>query len=122
MTTDILITRGNDYVPLIGHTTITIRFENRVQWQKYRKYILKTDWDFDAESHPYVARLEERYCCVDDIDRIVKKIVQLLQLGFEVYSCKWELEDPNKAIAEHVDQNGMVIREKIDISEPSVKA
>lgn len=112
----------NDYVPLIGHTTITIRFENRVQWQKYRKYILKTDWDFDAGSHPYVARLEERYCCVDDVDRIVKKIVQLLQLGFEVYSCKWELEDPNKTIAEHVDQNGMVIREKIDISEPNVKA
>ena len=105
-------------VAITGHSAITIRFENRVQWQKYRKYILKTDWDFDGGSHPYVATLEDRFKTVEDIERITKTIVMLLQLGFDVYSCKWELEDPNKVTAEHVDQNGMVHREKIDISEP----
>ena len=108
----------SDAVPMVGNSTITIRFENRVQWQKYRKYILKTDWDFDGGSHPYVATLEDRFSSVEDLERITKSIVQLLQLGFDVYSCRWELEDPNKAEAEYVDQNGMVHHEKIDISEP----
>lgn len=101
-----------------GKATITIRFANRMQWQKYRLYILKTDWDFDAGYNPYTAHIQERYCCVDDIERITKRIVQLLQLGFEVYSCKWELDDPNKTEAEHLDPNGLVVHEKIDISEP----
>lgn len=85
-----------------GHATITIRFENRVQWQKYRKYILKTDWEFDGGQNPYTAQLKECFETVEDVENITKKIVELLQLGFDVYSCKWELERENEQHVEYV--------------------
>lgn len=75
-----------------GKATILIRFENRVQWQKWRKYILKTTWDFDGGSFPYTAQREINFSCVSDINLIASTITELLQLGFDVYSCKWELE------------------------------
>lgn len=83
---------NEDFFELCGEATITIRFENKLQWQKYRKYILKTGWDFDGGSNPYVAQLPIKFHTVDDIEFIVKKIVQLLQLGFDVYSCQWKMK------------------------------
>lgn len=89
-----------------GKATITIRFENRIQWQKYRKYILKTDWEFDGGDRPYVAQLEQRFSSTDDVNEIVRKIVQLLQLGFDVYSCKWQLLGQNEIEYTYFDTTG----------------
>ena len=77
-----------------GKTTITVRFENRIEWQKWRKYVLKTDWDFDGGSGPYIATMDMRFSCTDDVEKIVKTIVNLLQMGFDIYSAKWTLEKP----------------------------
>ena len=75
-----------------GKATISIRFENRVMWQKYRKYILKTDWEFDAGRHPYIATIDMDFKSVDDVREITSKIVYLMQLGFDIHSCNWALE------------------------------
>ena len=81
------------YEPLgnIGTATIVVRFENRVQWQKWRKYILHTDWEFDAGIHPYTASIEKTFKTVADVEGIAKTIVDLLQMDFDVYSCNWQI-------------------------------
>lgn len=108
------------YNVVSGTAHIVIRFENRVQWQKYRKYILKTEWEFDGGNGPYTAYLDERFECCDDIDRITKIIVNLLQLGFDVYSCNWELDQPRKQEVLIDNGDGTWHREYIefDDSEP----
>lgn len=100
-----------------GSASITVRFENRVQWQKWRKYVLKTDWDFDGGSGPYIARLEEKFNCSEDVERITKRIVQLLELGFEVYSCQWKLIPENVQEIRYYDENGNYVKEKIPVEE-----
>lgn len=98
-----------------GMATITIHFENRAQWQKYRKYILKTDWDFDGGMMPYTAHLEERFSCMDDVEKITRQIVQLLQIGFDIYSCKWTLsKDGDKQKVEYLDMDGTFKTDVID--------
>ena len=103
-----------EYKRLYGTATITIRFENRVQWQKYRMYILKTEWDFDGGDHPYTAQLKQNFTCVDDVEQITKKIVDLLQLGFDVYSCKWDLQKEDEQKVEYV-QDGEIKRDVIKL-------
>lgn len=75
-----------------GNAKITIRFQNVLMWQKYRKYVLKTAWDFDAPNHPYTANLEMEFSSMSDVAHICKQIIFLLQMGFEVHSCKWGLD------------------------------
>lgn len=76
-----------------GKVTITIKFDNRVMWQRYRKYILKTTWEFDGGVHPSVAQIEEEFHTVSDLGFITQKIAYLLQLGFDVHTAKWELKN-----------------------------
>lgn len=75
-----------------GTARINIHFLNRLMWQKYRKYILKTEWDFDTGMHPSSANLDMQFHSMDDVVDICKRIVFLLQLGFEVHSCRWTLD------------------------------
>lgn len=98
-----------------GKATITVRFENRIQWQKWRKYVLKTDWEFDGGDRPYVAQLEERFDCTADVDKIVRQIVQLLQLGFDVYSCHWQLLEQDTIEYTYTNDDGEVERFKVHI-------
>ena len=75
-----------------GKATITIHFKNRVMWQKYRQYVLKTGWDFDGCYHPYTATLEMEFSSLDDIINISKQVAFLLSLKFDVESCNWKLD------------------------------
>lgn len=97
------------YIPVYGKATITIRFENRLQWQKYRKYVLKTNWDFDSGANtPYTASIEERFNCIDDVEKIVKKIVFLMELGFDVYSCNWSMLKQGEQQVEYIKDGELV--------------
>ena len=100
-----------------GKAIITVRFKNHAEWQKWRKYILKTDWDFDGGAGPYVATLEMRFNCVDDIEKIVKQIVQLLQLNFEVYSCQWKLDEEDVVEYTYLSDNGTEEVIKVPVNE-----
>ena len=72
-----------------GTCTIMVRFETGAEYLKFCKYVLKSAWVPDV--HPYMESMEMEYENSDDLDRIVRQIVQLQQLGFDVYSAKWKL-------------------------------
>jgi len=75
-----------------GRATIRVHFRNRPEYEKFRKYILKTQWSYDLD-YPMWEELTLDFHCVDDVEQINKHIVGLLQMGFEVYCCKYQLEE-----------------------------
>lgn len=100
-----------------GSARINIVFANRLMWQKYRKYILKTDWDFDSGMHPSSANLVMTFENSNDVAKICGTIVYLLQMGFEVNSCRWQLnrEYLEKQINDEDDPEDLSEREFIDL-------
>ena len=86
-----------------GRATIKVRFCNKAQYQKFRKYILKTDWSYD-QGYPTWEELTVDFHCVDDVEQINKHIVGLLQMGFEVYCCRFQLEE-HLAESEHPEED-----------------
>lgn len=74
-----------------GRVTIRVRFRRRTDYEKFRKYILRTDWSYDLD-YPMWEELKMDFHCTDDIIQIDKQIIGLLQFGFEVYCCRYQLE------------------------------
>ena len=74
-----------------GQAVIKVRFRNNPEYVKFRKQVLKTDW-VPGDAYPPWEDLVVDFHCVDDLDRITRRIVQLLQMGFEVYSTRYKLE------------------------------
>ena len=92
---------------LYGSARIVIHFENRAEWQKYRRYILKTDWDFDGSTGPRTAYLDRTFRCAEDLEKIAKEIANLMQIGFDVYSCHWTLDRWNEQKVSYVQDGEM---------------
>ena len=74
-----------------GQVTIKVRFKNNPEYKKFRDYILRTKWN-PGDVYPTWEEMILDFHCVDDLDRINKVIVMLLQMGFEVYSTSYKLE------------------------------
>lgn len=74
-----------------GQATIKVRFRNKAEYDKFRIYILKTKWETDIP--PLWEDIVINFHNAEDIDLINKHIIQLLQLGFEVYTCRYKLEE-----------------------------
>lgn len=74
-----------------GQAVIKVRFRNNPEYVKFRKQVLKTDW-VPGDVYPPWEDLVVDFHCIDDLDRITRRIVQLLQMGFEVYSTRYKLE------------------------------
>lgn len=74
-----------------GRATIRVRFRSRIQYEKFRKYILKTQWTYDLD-YPEWEELTLDFHKTEDVEEIVKHIVGLLQYGFEVYCCRFQME------------------------------
>lgn len=81
-----------------GQAKLVVRFENRAEWQKWRKYVLKTDWDFNDSEYPETTSMIIRFANSEDIEAITRKIVGLLQMGFNVYSCNWGIDQAEKQV------------------------
>ena len=75
-----------------GRATIRVRFRSRVEYEKFRKYILKTDWGYDLD-YPMWEELKVDFHNTDDVWQINKRIIGLLQMGFEVYCCRFQMEE-----------------------------
>lgn len=73
-----------------GLVTIRVRFRNNAEYQKFRKYILKTDWSYGVE-YPIFESIIMDFHNTDDLHNVTKQIVELLQLGFDVYTSHYEL-------------------------------
>lgn len=74
-----------------GRVTIRVRFRSRPEYEKFRKYILKTEWSYDLD-YPMWEELTLDFHCTDDLQQVDRHIIGLLQMGFEVYCCRYQLE------------------------------
>ena len=83
-----------------GSATIRIIFKCRAEYLKFRKYVLKTEWKpCELDCPPYEEMIIP-FHCTDDIDTINRQIISLLQMGFDVYCCKYHLESITDEFAE----------------------
>ena len=73
-----------------GLVKIRVKFRSSLEYQKFRKYILKTDWSYGID-YPIFESLIMEFHNSEDLHEVTKKIVELLQLGFDVYSSHYEL-------------------------------
>ena len=77
-----------------GQATVRVNFRNRPEYEKFRKYVLKTEWSY-ALDYPLFEEMVFKFSYSSDIDKISRMIVGLLQMGFDVYCCRYELNEPS---------------------------
>lgn len=74
-----------------GSCVIAIRFECRAEYLKWKKYCDPgRRWEFEVE-FPAILRMDYPFESALDVNILSVKIVQLLQMGFNVYSAEWRL-------------------------------
>ena len=76
-----------------GEASIKVFFKYKAEYEKFRKYILKTDWNIGAGSYPSYEELKMTFSSMDDIAKITATIVLLLQMKFKVYCAQFKLEE-----------------------------
>ena len=74
-----------------GQATIKVRFRNNPEYVKFREQILKTKWN-PGDAYPTWEEMKIDFHNVDDLDKVTRTVVMLLQNGFEVYSTRYKLE------------------------------
>ena len=85
-----------------GKCVLSIRFKNHgeyLKWQKYTGSEFSRQWDF-AVSYPTVFRATYYFHTTDEVEMMAKKIVQLMQMGFNVYSANWQLQQYESQLEE----------------------
>jgi len=74
-----------------GQAVIKVRFRNNPEYVKFREQILKTKWN-PGDVYPAWEEMKIDFHNVDDLDKVTRTVVMLLQNGFEVYSTRYKLE------------------------------
>lgn len=74
-----------------GEVTIKVRFRSNPEYVKFHTYILKTEWR-PGDVYPQWYELKSEFHSVEDLDAVTRKVVMLLQMGFEVYCTRYKLE------------------------------
>ena len=74
-----------------GQAVIKVRFRNNPEYVKFREQILKTKWN-PGDVYPAWEEMTIDFHNVDDLDKVTRTVVMLLQNGFEVYSTRYKLE------------------------------
>ena len=80
---------------IYGTCTLQIQFQNHGEYLKWKKYNGGRQWEF-VTTYPAIMRAEYDFHTVQDIDILVRKIVQLLQIGFNVRASNWIIK-PTKS-------------------------
>lgn len=89
-----------------GYATIKVIFKNAGEYAAFRKYILRTGWMVSpACGYPMIEEMTLYFTCSDDVEKVTRTIVQLLQYGFEVYSSQWKLDVKDPAEDEHPEDD-----------------
>jgi len=80
--------------PLIGECTLSIRIENHGQYLMWQKLNGggNRQWEY-VVAYPAIMRGVYSFANSMDVEVIAKKIVQLMQMGFDVYSAHWKLKE-----------------------------
>ena len=77
---------------LYGSCILSIHIDNKPDYLRWKHYCDPTrKWDFNI-SFPAVLQATFEFHTVQDVNIIAQKIVQALQLGFNVYSARWQLK------------------------------
>lgn len=74
-----------------GKCVLTFRIENHGEYLKWQKYNPGRQWEF-VSVYPALMRAEYSFRNSLEVEMMAKKIVQLLTIGFDVYSANWKLE------------------------------
>lgn len=74
-----------------GQAVIKVRFRNNPEYVKFREQILKTKWN-PGDAWPSWEEMVIDFHNVNDLEKVTKTVVMLLQNGFEVYSTRYKLE------------------------------
>ena len=77
---------------LHGRGVLCIRMENEEDYERWKKYNPDRKWDFIV-NYPAVMRAEYTFKNALEAEIMAKKIVQLLQIGFDVHSASWKLDE-----------------------------
>ena len=78
---------------LYGSCVLSIYFNSHAEYLKWKRYCEPNrKWDF-VTSFPVNFQATYEFHTVQDVNVIAQKIVQLLQLGFSVYSARWQLKE-----------------------------
>ena len=77
---------------LYGSCILEIRFQNKYEYEKWLKYHPDRKWEFMV-TYPAVMRAVYDFQTAQEVEIMTKKIVQLLQMGFNVYSARWQLKE-----------------------------
>lgn len=76
-----------------GSCVLSIRFETHGDYLRWKKYFGSgRQWEF-MTSYPAVMRAEYEFTNSLEVEIMAKKVVQLLEAGFNVYSAAWNLEE-----------------------------
>lgn len=78
---------------LKGKCVLSIRFENHGDYLRWKKYFgVGRQWEF-MTSYPAIMRAEYEFTNSLEVEVMAKKVVQLLEAGFNVYSASWQLDE-----------------------------
>lgn len=85
------------YIPkddrLYGKCTVQVMIKHHTEYLKWKKYNGGASrWDFEV-SFPALMRREYIFHTITDLNMITQKVVQLLQLGFDVRAVNWKLTE-----------------------------
>ena len=77
---------------LIGKCILMIRFNNKGEHLKWKKYFgAGRQWEFIV-SYPAIMQAEYSFRNSLEAETMAKRVVQLLEMGFDVHSSQWRLE------------------------------
>lgn len=77
---------------LYGRCVLSIRMDSEEDYQRWKKYNPDKKWDFIV-SFPAVMRAEYTFKNTMEVEIMAKKVVQLLQMGFDVHTANWKLDE-----------------------------
>lgn len=76
-----------------GTCKLAIKFENRAEYLKWKRYIGGgSAWEFEI-SYPAIMYTNFEFHDSEDVEILCKRIVQLLEMGFNVHSTNWSLKE-----------------------------
>lgn len=78
--------------PLYGKCILEIQLKNHGEYLRWQKYNGGRRWEFD-HSYPAIMRASYEFHTAMDVEVMTKKIVQLLEMGFDVYSARWQVSE-----------------------------
>ena len=74
-----------------GKCVLSVRFDSADDHARWNTYVQDRQWDF-VVTYPAIMQATYNFHSSLEVDILAKKIIHLLQMGFDVYSASWKLE------------------------------